>query len=286
MRNYLTKMSQKKKLNEYSNLTQRIITALLGAPFILFCILYNDFTFWLIFLAISVLTQYEFYKLLRLDRQLPLAAWGTFCGSLLNLLTYFIEKEALPFNFYYVIIPLLTVTFFIKLYRKEDLQPFASLGYTFLGIIYVAVPFALVNELIITSDGYRPRLMIGILLMLWGNDSGAYFAGRFLGKRKLFERISPKKTWEGFFGGLAVSLIVAYACSVYFSDLNTAKWLIMAVIISVTGTLGDLVESLFKRSISIKDSGSIIPGHGGFLDRFDGLLLSMPFIVTFLKIFG
>lgn len=279
-------MSQKKKLNEYSNLTQRIITALLGAPFILFCILYNDFTFWLIFLAISVLTQYEFYKLLRLDRQLPLAAWGTFCGSLLNLLTYFIEKEALPFNFYYVIIPLLTVTFFIKLYRKEDLQPFASLGYTFLGIIYVAVPFALVNELIITSDGYRPRLMIGILLMLWGNDSGAYFAGRFLGKRKLFERISPKKTWEGFFGGLAVSLIVAYACSVYFSDLNTAKWLIMAVIISVTGTLGDLVESLFKRSISIKDSGSIIPGHGGFLDRFDGLLLSMPFIVTFLKIFG
>jgi phosphatidate cytidylyltransferase len=172
------------------------------------------------------------------------------------------------------------------LYRKDDLQPFANLGYTFLGIIYVAVPFALVNELIITSNGYRPRLMIGILLMLWGNDSGAYFAGKFLGKRKLFERISPKKTWEGFFGGLAVSLIVALVCSHFFDDLGAIQWLITAVIISVTGTLGDLVESLFKRSISIKDSGSIIPGHGGFLDRFDGLLLSMPFIVTFLKIFG
>lgn len=279
-------MSQKKKLNEYSNLTQRVVAALLGAPFILFCILYDDITFWLIFLTISILTQYEFYKLLRLDRNLPLAAWGTFCGSLLNLLTYFIEKNLLPFNFYYIIIPLLTFTFFIKLYRKDDLQPFANLGYTFLGIIYVAVPFALVNELIITNQGYRPRLMIGILLMLWGNDSGAYFAGKLLGKRKLFERISPKKTWEGFFGGLVASLLVAYVCSIYFEELNTVKWLIVAVIISVTGTLGDLVESLFKRSISIKDSGSIIPGHGGFLDRFDGLLLSMPFIVTFLKIFG
>lgn len=279
-------MSQKKKLNEYSNLTQRIVAALIGAPLILFCILYNDITFWLVFLTISILTQYEFYKLLRLDRNLPLAAWGTFCGSLLNFLTFFVEKSIFPFNFYYIIIPLLTFTFFIKLYRKNDLQPFANLGYTFLGIIYVAVPFALVNELIITSNGYRPRLMIGILLMLWGNDSGAYFAGKLLGRRKLFERISPKKTWEGFFGGLAASLLVAYLCSMFFDDLGMIEWLITAVIISVTGTLGDLVESLFKRSISIKDSGSIIPGHGGFLDRFDGLLLSMPFIVTFLKIFG
>lgn len=279
-------MSQKKKLNEYSNLTQRIVAALIGAPFILFCILYNDVTFWLVFLSISILTQYEFYKLLRLDRNLPLAAWGTFCGSLLNLLTFFVEKSLWPFNYYYIIIPLLTLTFFIKLYRKNDLQPFANLGYTFLGIIYVAVPFALVNELIISPEGYRPNIMIGILLMLWGNDSGAYFAGKSLGKRKLFERISPKKTWEGFFGGLVTSLIIAYLCSHFFNDLGVMHWLIMAIIISVTGTLGDLVESLFKRTISIKDSGSIIPGHGGFLDRFDGLLLSMPFIVTFLKIFG
>lgn len=279
-------MNQKKKLNDYSNLTQRIVAALVGVPLILFCILYNDITFWILFLTISILTQYEFYKLLRLDRNLPLAVWGTICGSLLNILTYLIERSFLPFNFYYIIIPLLTFTFFIKLYKKEDLQPFTNLGFTFLGIIYVAVPFALVNELIITLDGYRPHLMIGILLMLWGNDSGAYFAGRFLGTRKLFERISPKKTWEGFFGGLFTSILVAIACSYFFDDLNLVKWIIVAIIISVTGTLGDLVESLFKRSIAIKDSGSIIPGHGGFLDRFDGLLLSMPFIVTFLKIFG
>lgn len=279
-------MNQKKKLSEYSNFTQRVVAALVAVPFIIFCILYNDVTYWLLFLAISILTQYEFYKLLRLDSNLPLAAWGTFCGTVINILTYFVEKDLVPFNYYYIIIPLLTLTFFIKLYKKDDLQPFANLGFTFLGMIYVAVPFALLNELILTKDSYRPLLALGILLILWASDSGAYFAGKFLGRRKLFERISPKKTWEGFFGGMLTAVIISVLCYHYFNDLVLWKWIVVALIISITGTLGDLVESLFKRSIAIKDSGSIIPGHGGFLDRFDGLLLSMPFIVTFLKIFG
>jgi phosphatidate cytidylyltransferase len=176
-------------------------------------------------------------------------------------------------------------TFFIKLFKRKDPKPFENLGYTFLGLIYVALPFALVNELAIERHHYKPLLMLGILIILWVNDSGAYFVGTILGKRKLFERISPKKTWEGFFGGAICSLLVALVFAKYYTPLDWWKWLVIAGIIVVTGTLGDLVESLFKRSIAIKDSGSVIPGHGGFLDRFDGLLLSMPFILTFLKIF-
>jgi len=274
------------KLNQLSNLTQRIIAAVIGVTIILTAVLYNEWTFWILFLAISILTQREFYKLLKLDANLPLTFYGTFCGIVLNALTFFIEKDMIPFKFYYLIVPLLTTTFFIKLYKKKDSKPFANLGYTFLGITYVAVPFALINELVLTDKGYEPELLLGCLFILWANDTGAYFAGRFLGRRKLFERVSPKKTWEGFFGGAILGLFIAFILTRYFDCILPWQWYGIAAIISITGTLGDLVESLFKRSIAIKDSGSMIPGHGGFLDRFDGLLLSMPFIVTFLKIFA
>lgn len=275
------------RLNQLPNLTQRIIAAIIGVSIILAAVLYNEWTFWVLFLTISILTQREFYKLLKLDENHPLSFYGIFCGIVLNTLTFFIEKEYLPFKFYYLIVPLLTTTFFIKLYRKKDTKPFANLGYTFLGIIYVAVPFALINEMVLTDTiGYAPQLILGCLFILWANDTGAYFAGRFLGKRKLFERVSPKKTWEGFVGGAITSLLVAFILTKYFDNLLSWQWYGISVIIFITGTLGDLVESLFKRSISIKDSGDMIPGHGGFMDRFDGLLLSMPFIVTFLKIFG
>ncbi len=274
------------KLDRYSNLTQRIIAALIGATLIIAGILFSPFTYWLVFLLISVLTQDEFYRLVGLNGNLPLRFYGTICGAFLNILTFMVEKGEWPFRAYYLLIPLLSITFFIKLFKPNDPKPFESLGYTFLGIIYVAVPFSLVNEMAIDKEGFHPLLMLGVLLILWVNDSGAYFAGTKMGKRKLFERISPKKTWEGFIGGAICSVLVAFFFAGYESLLQTWQWLVIAGIIAVTGTLGDLVESLFKRSMAIKDSGSAIPGHGGFLDRFDGLLLSLPFILTFLKIFA
>ena len=127
---------------------------------------------------------------------------------------------------------------------------------------------------------------LGCLFLLWASDTGAYFAGTKFGKTKLFERVSPKKSWEGSIGGFIASMIVAYVLSRYFLDLKVWQWFGCGAIIVVAGTYGDLVESLFKRSIHIKDSASTIPGHGGFLDRFDGLLLSIPFIITFLKLFS
>ncbi len=274
------------RLERYSNLTQRIIAAVIGATLIISGMLISPYTFWLVFLLISILTQDEFYRLVGLNGNFPLRTYGTICGAVLNILTFMIERGEWPFRAYYLLIPLLSITFFIKLFKPNDPRPFESLGYTFLGIIYVAVPFSLVNELAIDKDGFYPMLMLGVLLILWVNDTGAYFAGTKMGKRKLFERISPKKTWEGFVGGAICSVLAAFFFAGYENILQTWQWLVIAGIIAVTGTLGDLVESLFKRSIAIKDSGSTIPGHGGFLDRFDGLLLSLPFILTFLKIFA
>ncbi|MFN4145802.1 MAG: phosphatidate cytidylyltransferase [Runella sp.] len=276
----------KSRLNNLSNLQQRIIAAVLGVAIILSGILYNEWSFLLLFCAISVLTQWEFYKLLGLDGNQPLTYYGTLCGIIINILTFLIEKDVIGFQNYFLISPVVTMIFFIKLYNKKDLKPFQNIAFTFLGIIYVAIPFSLLSVLALRGGVYNYEIILGALLLLWASDTGAYFAGTYFGKRKLFERISPKKSWEGALGGALAATLIAYFLGIYFQTFMAWQWYCIGALIVVAGTFGDLVESLFKRSIAIKDSGSTIPGHGGFLDRFDGLLLSTPFIVTFVKIFS
>ena len=269
-----------------SNLQQRVIAALVAVPFLLFCVLYSDYTFLALFLFIGIMAQLEFYKLVgSFGGNLPLTFYGTFCGVVLHLLTFFIEKGVIAYQNYYILSPLLTLIFFIKLYKAKDEKPFKNIAYTFLGIIYVALPFALLTVLaFIKDEQYDPNIVLGCLFLLWASDSGAYFAGTYFGKTKLFERVSPKKSWEGSVGGLVAAMGVAFIISQYYTNYAPWQWFSIGFIIVVAGTYGDLVESLFKRSMNIKDSADTIPGHGGFLDRFDGLLLSIPFIITFLKL--
>jgi phosphatidate cytidylyltransferase len=274
------------RLSSLNNLQQRVIAGVIGVSIIVSSILYSDLTFALLFCAISMFTQLEFYKLLGLDGNLPLTSYGTLCGVLLVMLTYVIEKGLIGFENYFLISPLLAMIFFIKLYKKNDLKPFTNIGFTFLGLIYVALPFSLIVVMAMRGGVYNYQIILGSLLLLWATDIGAYFAGTKFGRRKLFERVSPKKSWEGAVGGALTATLVAFLLGLYFQAFEPWKWFCIGAIIVVTGTYGDLVESLFKRSIAIKDSGSSIPGHGGFLDRFDGLLLSAPFIVTFLKLFS
>jgi phosphatidate cytidylyltransferase len=271
-------------LQNLSNLSQRIITAIVGVSIILVGLFYSEWTFLALFGAIGVLTQMEFYKLLKLDENVPLRIYGTLCGIVLNILFFLTAKGTLPNDSLFLVLPLLSIVFFIKLYKKEQ-KPFTNVAYTMLGVLYVALPFALLNTIAIKEGIFRPKIVLGCLIILWASDSGAYITGRLFGKRKLFERISPKKTWEGFIGGAIFAVVASLILSKWFIELAAWQWLVIAVIIIIAGTYGDLVESQFKRSIAIKDSGSIIPGHGGFLDRFDGLLLSIPFIVAFLKLF-
>jgi phosphatidate cytidylyltransferase len=274
-------------LRNLSNLQQRVIAAIIAVPFLLFCVLYSDYTFLVLFLVIGALAQLEFYKLVgSISDNLPLTFYGTFCGIVMHVLTFFIEKGDLAYQNYYILSPLLTLIFFIKLYKSKDEKPFKNIAYTFLGIIYVALPFTLLTVLAyIKNDTYDPNIVLGCLFLLWASDSGAYFAGTKFGKTKLFERVSPKKSWEGSIGGMITAMVVATIISRYFTNYSAFQWYAIGVIIVVAGTYGDLVESLFKRSINIKDSADTIPGHGGFLDRFDGLLLSIPFIIPFVKLF-
>ncbi len=274
-------------LRNLSNLQQRVIAAIVAVPLLVFCIQYSDYTFFGLFLLIGILAQLEFYKLIgTMEGNLPLKFFGTFCGIVLQTLTFLIEKGLIAYSNYYILSPLLTLIFFIKLYKEKDQNPFQNIAFTFLGIIYVALPFALFTVLaFVKNETYDPQIILGCLFLLWASDSGAYFAGTKFGKTKLFERVSPKKSWEGSMGGFIAAMVVAVILGKYFTNYNTMEWVIIGVIIVIAGTYGDLVESLFKRSINIKDSADTIPGHGGFLDRFDGLLLSIPFIIPFVKLF-
>ncbi|MBA4301718.1 MAG: phosphatidate cytidylyltransferase [Cyclobacterium sp.] len=279
-------MRSRFNINNYSNLGQRAITAAVGALVVISAAVYSDWTYFVVFAAILAFSQMEFYKLTGLDGMLPLRSFGTFLGVMIFTLTFMIEKERLPNEYLYLIFPIVSLTFFIKLYKKTDKKPFTGVAYTFLGIFYVALPFSLLNLAVFSVDKvFHYEILIGCLMILWASDTGAYFAGTKFGKTKLFERVSPKKSWEGFLGGAFSAILVAFILSQYFHVIADWKWLVIAGIIIIAGTYGDLIESLFKRSIEIKDSGNGLPGHGGFMDRFDGLLLSAPFITAFLKIF-
>jgi phosphatidate cytidylyltransferase len=274
-----------KPLSKYNNLTQRLITGILGSAAVIAGLSYSEWIYFGIFLIIVFFSLREFYQLAGLDGMIPLKTLGTVIGIAVFSLSFFISQETIDSRYYFLIFPLIAFVYVIKLYKKTEQKPFTNIAFTFLGVFYVAVPFALLNVATFEEGYYNYEIILGSMLILWASDTGAYFAGTLFGKHRLFERISPKKSWEGFWGGAALAMVITYILTLYFHSLSLVDWLIVSLIIIIGGTFGDLVESLLKRSIEIKDSGDSLPGHGGFLDRFDGLLISAPFIVAYLEIF-
>jgi phosphatidate cytidylyltransferase len=272
-------------LDSLPELTQRIIAAIFGGALLISSIIYSEWSYFVIFFLICMFASLEFYKLLGLDGNLPLKSYGTVNSLFIYTLTFLIARQSLETKYYLLIFISLSAVYLIKLYIKKDKTPFTNIAFTFLGIIYVGIPFALLNLAIFYDNSYNYEIILGSLFMLWASDTGAYFAGKNFGRRKLFERVSPKKTWEGSLGGTIAAVSVGIVLSYYFTSMPVWKCIAISLIIVVAGTYGDLVESLFKRSIRIKDSGRSIPGHGGFLDRFDGLLIAAPFIVAFVRLF-
>jgi len=256
----------------------RTITALVFVAVMLTAVLVNAHVFTLFFMLLSVWCVGEFYQIVaprisRAGRILGLALAGAIFATVAAY------QYGLIFSLAYLIwlLPLLPAVFIAELFGRSTM-PFTSIGFTFLGIAYVVLPFLCFFSLAFIDGRFNYQIPLGFLLILWTNDTGAYLTGRALGKHKLFERISPNKTWEGFFGGVILSLLLGLAAHHYLDTFTMTQWLIIAILISTFGTLGDLVESMLKRSLQVKDSGNILPGHGGLLDRFDGLLLAAPMV--------
>jgi phosphatidate cytidylyltransferase len=267
-----------------SNLQQRILTGVLGGLIFITGIWFNDWSFGVLFLGLTILGMLEFYKLVSSKGYFPNHNLGVLLGSGLFVLIFLIQKKLVPSQLLFLLPPVLMLTLIAELFRKKE-KPFINIGLTYLGVMYVAVPFAMLNLVGFIHGHYSGFNILGIVLLIWAADTGAYFSGKTMGRTKLFERISPGKTWEGWLGGTLFCLGVAYVLSLYLPDLDLPHWLGVAAIVAVFGVLGDLSESMLKRSLGVKDSGQLLPGHGGILDRFDSLLMVVPFVVAFLKIF-
>lgn len=176
------------------------------------------------------------------------------------------------------------VLLIVELFLKSE-RPFTAIAHNILGVAYIGVPFTFLISIAFWHDGYAPLRILGLLLLNWTNDTMAYLVGSRIGQRPFFSRISPKKTWEGTLGGIVFTFLVAFGLSYRIKDFAMAEWLLLAGCVGIFGTLGDLVESMLKRSVQMKDSGSILPGHGGFLDRFDSFIFVLPFAWLALMLF-
>lgn len=261
----------------------RAITGILFVIVLIASLLLGQWSFALLFMLVSLLSLDEFYRIVNKDEIKPNRPMGLFLGLAMFLLFILFRIDFISLNHFLYIVPLITLVFWCELYRKME-KPFINIAYTFFGVIFTVIPFLFFLNLGFLDGEYNFHYPLGFLILLWSSDTGAYLIGMAFGKTKLFERHSPKKTWEGFFGGMGLSILAALIISNYFQAIHPWQWICSAVIITIFGTYGDLSESMLKRSYQIKDSGTILPGHGGLLDRFDGLLLAAPLVYVFLSL--
>ncbi len=245
----------------------------------------DPFAFGAIFLAFMNLALWEFYHLNA--KSSPQIISGMIIASLMFIGIFGLFCPLLPeslFELTLLAFGLIPFVFIIELFRKSE-KPLSNIGTTLLGILYVGVPFSMLSILWnpgLDSEFWMPEYLFGFFMILWTSDVFAYITGMLFGKHRLFERISPKKSWEGAIGGLIFSIGTAYLLSIDSMFLGFKEWAIIAVLIVVFGIFGDLVESMFKRSFDLKDSGNLMPGHGGILDRFDSLLMAIPFVTAYI----
>ena len=282
--------------DKMKNLLIRAASGVVLFGIVLGAILWSKWSFAALLLAIIVGGQIEFYRMAQKAGYWPQRAMGVVSGILIFIVAFvlmwlFDKSSELDSRYLMItaglvlyIILLLPMMFICELFRKSA-TPIANIATSLMGVIYVAMPLSLLLfiPLLLGGGEWKPWTLLFYIFIIWSNDVFAYLFGISFGKHRLFERISPKKSWEGFVGGLIGAMGMGYLAATIMGG-DHIEWIGMALIAAITGVFGDLVESLFKRSVDVKDSGQVIPGHGGWLDRFDALLLSVPFAFIYLVI--
>ena len=261
----------------------RLVSGIVYIVLLLFAISYSTISFYLLFGVFMAIAINEFCNLIQISKFIPLV-FGL-------LIFYFLTFG--EFNNPELLNPILAITLLISvkaiafLFSKKN-NTCSSYDKYIYTLGYIILPFVFITKIPFGINGYNPKIIIGIFILIWTNDTFAYVVGKSIGKNKLFERISPKKTIEGFIGGLVFSILASILIAKYFigsESIDTMYiWIGIAFIASVFGTIGDLVESKFKRIANVKDSGNIMPGHGGVLDRLDSIIFVAPFVYLFYQI--
>lgn len=268
-------------------LITRTATGIVLVLVILAAIIAGQYSFAVLFMLILGGGLFEFSKLYKQSEIKPNIWLSYLISFLLFGISFFVAKGLLEVTYFLLLFPFVLIIMSAELYRKKQ-KPIENIAVTIFSIVYLALPISLINFLVFTeiipTNDFSPKLLIALFAIIWTYDSGAYLFGVSMGKHRLFERISPKKSWEGAIGGTLTALLAAYIISIYIPEIQTIHWIAISILTVVSSTYGDLTESMFKRHFGIKDSGQILPGHGGVLDRFDSLLFAVPVIVLYLKI--
>lgn len=268
---------------------KRTLSGALFAIVLLGAILLGPWSFALLFGLFSIFILREFFQLTKKAGISPQKYCGLVIGGAIFVLTFLQAMRIISVNLMAVYLCILFLVPAIELFRAKK-NALENMAITLFGILYVAFPFSLFHFFVFPShqegSQYNPTLLIFLFLLIWTYDTGAYLSGITLGRHKLFERISPKKSWEGFFGGWLLALACAWLLHRIFPVYRIGFMLLIASVVTVTGTLGDLIESMIKRNWGVKDSGKFLPGHGGLLDRFDSILFASPFVYLIIHFWG
>lgn len=266
------------------NFLSRLITGIIYVGLICLCISWGSLSFLALFSLVTFLCLWEYYGIINTKRNAGISRWFNSAGGvLLFVSTYLACSGVAEVYIFFPYLLYLIYTYVYEVFAKSE-APFLRLSRTILGQVYIAVPLSLLNAIAFRGGDYLYVFVLSLFIFIWVNDTGAYIVGVTLGKHRLCERISPKKSWEGFWGGLVFTFASSFVFSYLYPEISWLWWASIALAIVVFGTFGDLVESLFKRNMDIKDSGHSLPGHGGFLDRFDSLLLAV-YAMYFLEYF-
>lgn len=278
-------MSEKMK-----NFRVRTLSGAVLAAVVLGAVIWSQWSFGVLLAALLVVGLSEFYTLAEKQGSKPQRIVGLVAGLVLFALNFaFISddiqilgsaRQAFACGLAFLLLSL-PAMFICELYRRQE-NPAANIGTTLMGVVYVALPLSVMCYIpMISDESWNPWVMIFYIFIIWANDVFAYLVGMSIGRHRLCERLSPKKSWEGFFGGVVGAIAMGLVAARVLEGGYVA-WAGLALVAAVSGVLGDLVESMFKRAADVKDSGTLIPGHGGVLDRFDAMLLSAPFVFVYM----
>lgn len=265
-----------------NNFWQRTITGILFVAVIVGSVIWHPVSFLLIFGLISLLCLNEFYSLMKIS---AFQKWsGIVIGFISWVLAAMVLTGSIPALPWMLLpVPLFFLVFLYELFAVSS-NRLAETAYLVLGFFYISMPLLLLAAMGFIKNKYDFTFILAMMIFTWVNDTMAYVTGSLVGSHKFFERISPKKTWEGIAGGILFTLGFAFIMEYFFKSTTTANWVVLALIASCAGIAGDLFESVLKRRLGIKDSGKMFPGHGGLLDRFDALLFVIPFFYLYLSI--
>ena len=268
-----------------NNFLQRTLTGILFVGAIAGSIFVHPIAFFMVCLLVAVIGILELGRLLEKKYGRLNIFASLLLGLSFQILVFLDTQGYIARSWYVILMPMVWLPFVHELFKGGE-NPFQRIALSLMVPVYISLPLSFLFLTGCINGTFQAEILIGFFILVWCNDSGAYLVGVSLGKHKLFERISPKKTWEGFIGGLVFTIIAAYVIYQITGTSSQMVWIIAAITVTVFGTIGDLVESMLKRNVGIKDSGSILPGHGGVLDRFDAVLFAAPMVFALFVLLG